>query len=125
MEDDAELEDEESGDLLAEGTLESFNFEWGMEHHAGLLRVGRGRRFRTGKIFSCLCGGDAGVEAVVLISRVELVVGRSMLMWHLGAAAWMVGDQSFDVLMLVRETVFAFHVLLGTEVHEENEHDRG
>ena len=108
VEDNAELEDEEGCDLLAEGRL-----------GGQLLRVLRGGLDVALLRLPGLLRGDGGVEVLVLVARVQLVVAQRRV-----ALARLVGDNALDVLLGVMQVVLVIDVALGTEVHQEDEHDR-
>jgi len=104
VEDDAELEDQEGGDLLLEGALVGRR---GGGVVAELLEV------VLGALVGGIGSGFVSADAVLLVAGVE------------GLVAFVVvasGDEAFDVGVAVRVAVFDFDVTLGSKVEEEDEH---
>ena len=104
VEDDAELEDQEGGDLLLEGALRGR----GVRVRVELFHVGRGGAFvdGVGRGF----GFDGGADHVLLVAGVEA------LLVLVGLAG---GDDAFDIRVAVHVAVLDFDVALGGEVEQE------
>jgi hypothetical protein len=132
VEDDAEFEDQEGRDLLAEGALFDLH---GRRRDAVLLRIGL-EVLRCREILQRLRRGNGGVEVLVLVAAVQLVVGeRAARVSPVGVAmgmgmsralglARMVSDDSVDG-RAVTEAILPVDVLLRAKVHEEDQSDGG